>query len=148
LSPILLPGRWFLVKLFAAGHGFRFGGKGFDVAEERHTKAFVVGTLLGGIAGAAAALWRVPRSGAETRATLNAKVEETIFHLLGMDERETAPTTPAPIVRTSLPTQPDAVATEPEPEPEAPALPVDEPPAVPATFRGEPVANTKPEYQR
>jgi hypothetical protein len=114
------------------------------VAEERHTKAFVVGTLLGGIAGAAAALWRVPRSGAETRATINTKIEDTIFKLLGMDERATAPTTPAPIVRTPISTQPNVVATEPE----TPALPVDEPPTVPATFRGEPVTNTKPEYQR
>jgi hypothetical protein len=108
------------------------------VAQERHTKAFVVGTLLGGAAGAAAALWRVPRSGAETRATISSAIEETIFKLLGMDERATSPTTPAPVV----PASPSAALAPGEPAPVAvPVIPKEEPATMPATFRGEPIGD-------
>jgi hypothetical protein len=45
-------------------------GKEQGVSEERHDTAFVVGTILGSLAGAAVTLFNVPRSGAETRAQL------------------------------------------------------------------------------
>lgn len=119
------------------------------MAQERHTKAFVVGTLLGGAAGAVAALWRVPRSGAETRASINSAVENAIFKALGMDEREGFPTTPAP--RESGPANLVGVAPEPtpvEPQPFVPVVPREEPVTIPSTFRGEPIADSKPEFQR
>jgi hypothetical protein len=108
------------------------------VAQERHTKAFVVGTLLGGVAGAAAALWRVPQSGAETRATISSTIEETIFKLLGMDERETSPTTPAPIVPVPAPVEPAPVETAPI---AVAVIQKEEPATMPATFRGEPIGD-------
>ncbi len=37
------------------------------MAEQRHNTAFVVGAILGGIAGAAVTLWTTPRSGLELR---------------------------------------------------------------------------------
>jgi gas vesicle protein len=74
------------------------------VAEEQHTTAFVVGAILGGIAGAAATLWRVPQSGAQTRAQIAERVEGVLFKLTGMNKWQegditsasaTAPTTDA-----------------------------------------------------
>lgn len=55
------------------------------MAEERHTTAFVVGAILGGIAGAGSTLWRVPRSGAQTRALLAERIEGALLRLTGMD---------------------------------------------------------------
>ncbi len=40
------------------------------MARNRHNAAFVVGSVLGGIAGAAVALWKTPYSGAELRSKL------------------------------------------------------------------------------
>ena len=40
------------------------------MANERHDAAFVVGALLGGLAGGAYCLWVAPQAGAETRAEL------------------------------------------------------------------------------
>ncbi|MEA2593749.1 MAG: hypothetical protein QOF01_218 [Thermomicrobiales bacterium] len=56
------------------------------MAEERHTTAFVVGFVLGGLAGAAVTLWKTPRSGAQTRALLAERAEEFLFRLTGMDK--------------------------------------------------------------
>jgi gas vesicle protein len=66
----------------------------------KHTTAFVMGTLLGGAAAAAAAIWNSPQSGKRTRQQLTAKVENTIFDLLGTNEsqlgRRLTPEAPAP----------------------------------------------------
>lgn len=40
------------------------------MTDQRHNAAFVVGSILGGVAGAAAALWKTPQSGPELRARL------------------------------------------------------------------------------
>lgn len=40
------------------------------MTDQRHNAAFVVGSILGGVAGAAAALWKTPQSGPELRAKL------------------------------------------------------------------------------
>lgn len=68
----------------------------------KHTTAFVMGTLLGGAAAAAAAIWNSPQSGKRTRQQLTAKVEDTIFGLLGTGEsqlgRRLTPETPAPAI--------------------------------------------------
>lgn len=41
-----------------------------DTAGERHNAAFVVGSVLGGVIGAAAALWKAPQTGEEFRRSL------------------------------------------------------------------------------
>lgn len=44
------------------------------MARQRHNAAFVVGSILGGVAGAAAALWKTPRSGPELRAQISQRL--------------------------------------------------------------------------
>jgi len=57
------------------------------VAEQRHTAAFVFGTILGGLAGAAAAFWKTPKSGAQVRAELAEAAESVIYRLTEVGER-------------------------------------------------------------
>ncbi|CAN5401783.1 hypothetical protein BH09CHL1_BH09CHL1_23850 [soil metagenome] len=68
----------------------------------KHTTAFVFGTMLGGAAAAAAAIWNSPQSGKRTRQQFTAKVEDTIFGLLGTADsqlgRRLTPEMPAPAV--------------------------------------------------
>lgn len=45
------------------------------VANERHTAAFVVGLALGGLAGAGYVLFKTPRSGADVRAGIAARIQ-------------------------------------------------------------------------
>ncbi len=45
------------------------------VAHERHTAALVVGLALGGLAGAGYVLFKTPRSGAEVRAGIKARIQ-------------------------------------------------------------------------
>jgi hypothetical protein len=58
------------------------------LAEERHTTAFVVGMVLGGLAGAAFVLWTAQRSGAQTRALIADKTDDVLFRLTGMDKAQ------------------------------------------------------------
>lgn len=44
------------------------------MARQRHNAAFVVGSILGGVAGAAAALWKTPQSGAELRSRVSERL--------------------------------------------------------------------------
>lgn len=44
------------------------------MARQRHNAAFVVGSILGGVAGAAAALWKTPQSGAELRSQVTGRI--------------------------------------------------------------------------
>ena len=53
--------------------GVPSGEEGGRVADERHDAAFVVGAVLGGVAGAAYTLLNAPQSGGETRAELAAR---------------------------------------------------------------------------
>ena len=41
------------------------------MARQRHNAAFITGSILGGVGGAAVALWKAPRSGSELRAMLS-----------------------------------------------------------------------------
>ena len=93
------------------------------MAAERHTTAFVVGFVVGGLAGAAVTLWKTPWSGTQLRAMLAERAEEFLFRLTGMDEAQSADRT-------------DGLAEAPVP-PSPPLVPVEAPPALPATFRGE-----------
>lgn len=54
--------------------------------DDRHNAAFVVGAMLGGIAGAAVTLWKAPKSGAELRAGLSQGLND----LTGIDLSGTA----------------------------------------------------------
>jgi hypothetical protein len=129
-----------------------------DVAEERHTTAFVVGAILGGLAGAGATLWKTPRSGQGTRALIAERAEGFLFRLTGMDEWQpaesgaapasagpaTAPPSPHPTPAVaSVPvgdaaTPPDRLSTPPSDEVAAGiAAATEDEPALPLTFRGE-----------
>ncbi|MGH2533603.1 MAG: YtxH domain-containing protein [Thermomicrobiales bacterium] len=57
------------------------------MTEQRHTAAFVVGAILGGIAGAAATLWTTPKSGAQLRAELIGAVESAVLRVTEVGER-------------------------------------------------------------
>jgi hypothetical protein len=57
------------------------------VAEQRHTTAFVVGALIGGVAGAAVVYWRTPKSGQEVRTELTAAVESALLRATEVGER-------------------------------------------------------------
>ncbi len=79
------------------------------MAAERHDVAFVVGAVLGGVAGAAATLLNAPQSGARTRAQLveqvqmmvngagttptRLRVEDRARHMMDLTERATASAT-------------------------------------------------------
>jgi hypothetical protein len=122
------------------------------LATERHTTAFVVGLVLGGLAGAAVTLWKTPRSGAQLRALVAERTEEVLFRLTGMDEAQTwgaSDSTPPASFDRSAGRFDDAEkaaavtaplpALAPEPADVAPDLPVedDDGATLPATFRGE-----------
>jgi hypothetical protein len=117
------------------------------LAEQRHTTAFVVGLVLGGLAGAAVVFWKAPRSGAQTRALIAEKTEEVLFRLTGMDKLPPAGTTPR-----RVPVSFDAMASRSHDQIAADAdtapLPVPSPASettaeeedgarLPTTFRGE-----------
>ena len=78
------------------------------MAEERHTTAFVVGFVLGGLAGAAVTLWKTPRSGAQLRALIAERAEGVLFRLTGMDEAQVGGA-PSGGLSGSLPTEPRRV---------------------------------------
>lgn len=61
--------------------------------DDRHTAAFVVGAVLGGLAGAALTLWKTPQSGAELRAELSQGLNE----LTGNDQTGRRPPLESPI---------------------------------------------------
>jgi len=83
------------------------------MAKSKHTTAFVLGTLLGGAAAAAAAIWNSPQSGKRTRQQITETVENVIFDVLGTEEstlgRRLTPETPAPVLADS-PTSEGAAA--------------------------------------
>jgi hypothetical protein len=117
------------------------------LAKERHTTAFVVGMVLGGLAGAAYVLWTAPRSGAQTRASIADKTEAVLFRLTGMDEARSdggSAAVPPPSFGAAPRPVNDGVAadadTAPIPVP-APAAGTaedeDEEQKLPSTFRGE-----------
>lgn len=72
------------------------------MAKSKHTTAFVLGTLLGGAAAAAAAIWNSPQSGKRTRQQISETVESVIFDVLGTEDstlgRRLTPESPAPVV--------------------------------------------------
>jgi hypothetical protein len=126
------------------------------VAEEQHTTAFVVGAILGGVAGAAATLWRVPQSGAKTRAQITERVEDVLFKLTGMNKWQedditsssaTVPTTAA----SNLPV--DASAPQPVPfvqdavQAEGDRESQNDDATLPLTFRGEVLAEQTAEVE-
>lgn len=61
------------------------------MAAERHDAAFIVGAVVGGLAGAAGALWLAPQAGARTRAQLaerwNDAAEKVAQGVAGVDDR-------------------------------------------------------------
>ena len=114
------------------------------VADDRHTAAFVVGAILGGVVGAAITLWNAPQSGAATRAMIAEQAEGLLFRLAGMTEWQ--PEATASVAQEAAggpPEQPALAHAEPPPAP-AP-IPDVAPPAedggapLPATFLGTPV---------
>jgi hypothetical protein len=56
----------------------------------KHTTAFVIGTLLGGTAAAAAVIWNAPQSGERTRSQILEVVETIIFAALGANDATVA----------------------------------------------------------
>ncbi len=101
------------------------------LAAERHTTAFVVGLVLGGLAGAAVTLWKTPRSGAQLRALVAERTEEVLFRLTGMDQAQTW--------EASRPVAPPMPVSTRQPTEAVPAAPVEEDDGatLPPTFRGE-----------
>ena len=101
------------------------------MATERHHAAFVGGAILGGIAGAAVTLWRVPQSGARTRAQIAERVESVLFRVLDgkPGPQATASSDEAPPLATPLVT-PDEVGDTillPDPLDAAPVESADDP---------------------
>jgi gas vesicle protein len=123
------------------------------LAEERHTTAFVVGAVLGGLAGAGLVLWAAPRSGAETCALIAEKAEGVLFRLSGMDKVHSEGTSTAAELSSSeavmRPVSEEVAAdvdTAPIPVPVPVAETVDDEDdgaRLPTTFRGE-VLTEKP----
>jgi hypothetical protein len=121
------------------------------LAEERHTTAFVVGLVLGGLAGAAMTFWKTPRSGVQSRTLIAEETEEFLFRLTRMNDAQTdeAPAgEPSAPVATPSGVEGDAMrATAPaapiSPSPDAGAADAPAPVAeddetpLPTTFRGE-----------
>jgi hypothetical protein len=140
--------------MIAVANGGTAAGAGRDeeaagLAEERHTTAFVVGMVLGGLAGAAVALWTAPRSGAATRALVADKAEAVLFRLTGMDKARSEAATPPSSEATAHPGS-DAGAADADTAPIPMPSPVaettedeDDGARLPATFRGE-VLTEKP----
>lgn len=117
------------------------------MAEERHTTAFVVGAVLGGLAGAAFVLWTAKRSGVQTRALIAEKTEAVLFRLTGMDktQAEGPPMAAAP--------PPSEAVAHPGHDVAADTTPISAPVAgvhvdrgdgarLPTTFRGEVLTET------
>src|SRR5262245_37827066 len=115
------------------------------LAEERHTTAFVVGMVLGGLAGAAVVFWTARRSGAQTRALIADKTEAVLFRLTGMDKARpegASSVAPSPSFQAAAPPGSDAVAADAKtaqiPAPVTAAeMADDDEVKLPATFRGE-----------
>ena len=67
----------------------------------KHTTAFVIGTLLGGVAAAALVIWNAPQSGERTRSQISEVVETVIFTMLGANQATEArlltPDAPSPV---------------------------------------------------
>jgi hypothetical protein len=78
------------------------------VPDDRHTAAFVVGAVLGGLAGAAMTLWKTPQSGAELRAGLSQGVNE----LTGNDQHSQRPPLTSPIPGRTTPARLSSRALE------------------------------------
>jgi len=110
-------------------------------SDDRHTAALVSGFVLGGLAGAAIALWKAPRSGAQLRAKIVEQVEDVLFKVTGMDEWQ--PREPISVGPTRS-TAADA-ATEPVPTMSSAGSTASssgdsgEAATLPPTFRGEPL---------
>ena len=73
-----------------------------------HGAAFVVGSLLGGLVGAVAALWSTPQSGAELRAKLSAAVpagggDSPTMNFSTVPASAPAPSEQAPVTRVEDP---------------------------------------------
>lgn len=62
------------------------------MASSNHRKAFIVGTLLGAAAGAAAAIWNAPQSGHRTRTQIQQAFEGVLFKALDMTPFANEPT--------------------------------------------------------
>lgn len=88
------------------------------MAEERHNVAFVVGAVLGGLAGAALTLWRVPQPGARTRAQIAERAERLRCRVTATFERQRS--APPDARWNSAATAPPANADHTNAEPEAP----------------------------
>src|SRR5262245_36514232 len=113
------------------------------LAEERHTTAFVVGMVLGGLASAAFVLWKAPRSGAQTRALIADKTEAVLFRLTGMDKARSGSVSPAAPPSSGVAPRPgnDVVAADADTTPISAPVPIagtaedeDEEPKLPSTF--------------
>lgn len=52
----------------------------------KHTTAFLLGALIGGVGTAAAVVWNAPQSGEATRNQIADALESTIFSALGADQ--------------------------------------------------------------
>jgi len=111
------------------------------LAGKRHTAAFVIGSMAGGLVGAALALWKTPQSGAELRAQIASAadpnspenalprhssrtlgvVEQVLAPIVGVELGKTAnnsgPIPPA------LPQASDITETTPPPAPTVPPVP-------------------------
>jgi hypothetical protein len=128
-----------------------------------HGAAFVFGFVVAGVASAAAVLWKLPRSGAQTRELIADRTEATLFNLMGMDDYLTGEKTPtavtgsfgaagepeSPLARgqngSSLADRtPHHVGAAPSPfdDTEPFATVEDDGGSLPPTFRGEPLNET------
>lgn len=86
------------------------------VAEERHDAAFVIGAVLGGVAGGVWAMFNAPRTGAETRAALAEQTARTLDRIVVgvLDAEETVRASlghPAPTERETIATGSDVRTT-------------------------------------
>ncbi len=72
------------------------------MANQNHTRAFVFGAVLGGVAAAAYAIWNAPKSGAALREEIANGFESAIYRVMRMDQA--GATTGAPTAAASLPT--------------------------------------------
>jgi hypothetical protein len=70
-----------------------------------HRKAFLIGTLLGGAAGAGAALWNAPKSGRATRDQIQTRIEGVLFRVLDMRPSRVSSSAETPAVEGEAATQ-------------------------------------------
>jgi hypothetical protein len=139
--------------MIAVENGAGRDGEAAGLAKERHTTAFVVGAVIGGLAGTAFVLWTAQRSGAQTRALIAEKTEGVLFRLSGMDKVHSEGTSTAAELPSSeavmRPVSGEVAAdvdTAPIPVPVPVAETVDDEDdgaRLPTTFRGE-VLTEKP----